>query len=121
MAELKKCPFCGSDNITMMGKRENCFPWIRCECCGASTSAFETQEEAIEAWNNRATESEIRAKAIDEFAEKLKAELSEEIFSDEEKFKYARKEQELICAQNMTWKMAIRLADYVAEQLKERE
>ena len=67
------------------------------------------------------TEYEIRASVIDEFAEKLKAELSEGIFSDEEKFKYARKEQELICAQNMTWKMAIRLADYVAEQLKERE
>ena len=57
--------------------------------------------------------------AIDDFAEKLKAELSQQIFSDEEKFKYARKEQEAICAQNAAWKVAIRLADYVAEQLKE--
>ena len=65
------------------------------------------------------TEAEIRAAAIDEFAEKLKAELSQQIFSDEEKFKYARKEQEAICAQNATWKVAIRLSDYVAEQLKE--
>ena len=56
--------------------------------------------------------------AISEFAEKLKAELSGQIFSDEEKFKYARKEQEAICAQNAAWKFAIRLADYVAEQLK---
>jgi hypothetical protein len=58
------------------------------------------------------------AKAIEEFAEKMKEEFGKNIFSDEEKFKYARKEQEQICAQNMTWKMAIRLVDYFAKELK---
>ena len=63
-------------------------------------------------------DAKIRAKAIEGFAENLKAEFSGNIFSDEEKFKYARKEQEQICAQNMTWKMAIRLVDYFAKELK---
>ena len=67
------------------------------------------------------TESEIRAKAIDEFAEKLKWELGQLIFTDSEKFARPVKEQEQICHQNITLKRAIRLADYVAEQLKERE
>lgn len=64
------------------------------------------------------TEAEIRAKAIDEFAEKLKYEFNGNIFTDEEKFKYAKKEQEQICAQNMSWKRAIKYVDYFAEQLK---
>lgn len=48
MAKLKKCIFCGC---------------IMAECI--------TEEEAIEAFNNRVTEEEIRNKAIDEFAERL--------------------------------------------------
>ena len=57
-------------------------------------------------------------KAIDEFAEKLKCEMNENILPDDEKFKYNRKQQEQICHQNMTWKMAIKYVDYIAEQLK---
>lgn len=76
MAELKKCPFCGGEAIL---DREDIF----CDDCHLSMKIHdrlynreaETYEEAkkqtIEAWNNRATESKIRAKAIDEFAEKL--------------------------------------------------
>lgn len=67
------------------------------------------------------TEAEIRAKAISEFAEKLKAELSGQIFSDEEKFKYDRRTQEAICAQNATWKVAIQYVEKLADQLKERD
>ena len=78
MAELKKCPFCGGEAIL---DREDIF----CDDCHLSMKIHdrlynreaETYEEAkkqtIEAWNNRATEAEIRAKAIDEFAEKLKS------------------------------------------------
>ena len=65
------------------------------------------------------TEAEIRAKAIDEFAEKLKWELGQLIFPDSEKFAHPVREQEQICYQNMTLKRAIRLVDYFAEQLKE--
>ena len=57
--------------------------------------------------------------AVDEFAEKLKWELGQLIFPDSEKFAYPVKEQEQICHQNMTLKRAIRLIDYLAEQLKE--
>lgn len=61
---------------------------------------------------------EIRAKVIDEFAEKLKYELNGNIIPDNEKFIYARKQQEQICHQNMTLKRAIKYVDYIAEQLK---
>ena len=63
-------------------------------------------------------EKEIRAKAIEEFAEKLKYELNGNIIPDNEKFTYARKQQEQICHQNMTLKRAIKYVDYIAEQLK---
>ena len=64
------------------------------------------------------TEQEIRAKAIEEFTEKLKYELNGNIIPDNEKFIYARKQQEQICHQNMTLKRAIKYVDYIAEQLK---
>ena len=63
-------------------------------------------------------EKEIRATAIEEFAEKLKYELNGNIIPDNEKFTYARKQQEQICHQNMTLKRAIKYVDYIAEQLK---
>lgn len=55
MAKLQKCIFCG---CTMV------------ECI--------TEEEAIEAFNNRVNEAKIRAKAIDEFAEILLSKLDVE-------------------------------------------
>lgn len=61
---------------------------------------------------------EGRTKAIEEFAEKLKYELNGNIIPDNEKFTYARKQQEQICHQNMTLKRAIKYVDYIAEQLK---
>ena len=64
-------------------------------------------------------EAEIRAMAISEFAEKLKEELRDSIISDEEKFKYERRMQERICAQNVTFKVIIKLVEQLAEQLKE--
>ena len=71
MAELKKCPFC--DGIAYSYKTKNLlgemFWGIECESneCIVHTmiAEYPTEEKAIEAWNNRVTESEIRAKAID--------------------------------------------------------
>ena len=59
-----------------------------------------------------------RKKAIEEFAEKLKYELNGNIIPDNEKFTYARKQQEQICHQNMTLKRTIKYVDYIADQLK---
>lgn len=70
-------------------------------------------EQALEHYKN-----ESRNKAIEEFAEKLKYELNGNIIPDNEKFTYARKQQEQICHQNTTLKRAIKYVDYIAEQLK---
>lgn len=76
MAELKKCPFCGGEAIL---DREDIF----CDDCHLSMKIHdrlynreaETYEEAkkqtIEAWNNRVTEADIRAKALDEVLAKV--------------------------------------------------
>ena len=70
MAELKKCPFCGGE-AEYEKFNDGFFVWGRVECkCGAmlTTPSLTT----IEAWNNRVTEAEIRAKAIDEFVKAIK-------------------------------------------------
>ena len=88
MAELKKCPFCGGEAELYEGEQErNIYDshtlgyvdteyytvhGVGCTDCKCIMAEFTSEEEAIEAWNNRVTEAEIRAKAIDEFAEKLK-------------------------------------------------
>ena len=77
MAELKKlreCPFCGGEakEILILGR-----DGVSCVECGAMFRA-EWEEEAkdvVNRWNNRATETEIRAKAIDEFAELILSKL----------------------------------------------
>lgn len=57
MAELKKCPFCGGENLYIIHdkisiKRKT---FVECQDCKATAP--------IEAWNNRATEAE-RAMAL---------------------------------------------------------
>ena len=77
MAELKKCPFCGGEAYSYKSKNllGEMFWGIECESneciVHTMTAEYPTEEKAIEQWNNRATEAEIRAKAISEFAEKL--------------------------------------------------
>ena len=73
MAELKKCPFCKSENIYIIHdkisiKRKT---FVECQYCKATAP--------IESWNRRATEAEIRNKAIDEFAERVKPIIDEKI------------------------------------------
>ena len=106
MAELKKCPFCGGEAKYIEGRYFLISKFVTCTKCGIETRRnYVRKNEAIEAWNNRATEfdeqkykelvlaemerkhteqqqllselksviateSDIRAKAIDEFAEK---------------------------------------------------
>lgn len=50
--ELKPCPFCGG-NAEM--KSYTMF-WVVCDDCLSETTVYSTEEEAIEAWNRRATD-----------------------------------------------------------------
>lgn len=55
MKELKPCPFCGSENIRIMG---NSNFWCMCDQCGVETQTYDTEEELIEAWNARVEEND---------------------------------------------------------------
>ena len=53
MAELKPCPFCGSERILLRG-----IVWlnnycITCPKCGAESGYKPTEQQAIDAWNKR--------------------------------------------------------------------
>ena len=48
--ELLPCPFCGGEAALAYGVYDR---WIFCKKCGASTKQYETNEEAIAAWNTR--------------------------------------------------------------------
>lgn len=53
---LKPCPMCGnpSPDIYNIGDWENCACWVvKCNECGVEVNDFFTQEDAIDAWNQR--------------------------------------------------------------------
>lgn len=52
--EPKKCPFCGGE------AEVDGFPlrYVRCKECGAETGAFDSEGEAIKAWNRREIDDE---------------------------------------------------------------
>ena len=127
MAELKKCPFCGEEaEVVKVHRGVAMFPYtVVCKSdeCSASVGVFkETREEAIEAWNNRPTESDIRASVIDEFAEKLKAEILEEIYdvSERQRLYEVNSEMSTTCSHIMGTLRDVRnrIIGSVAEQLK---
>ena len=63
---LKPCPFCGSTGVDVTCEQPGGLEWwVRCSECGGATDIFDTEQEAVAAWNLR-TPSER-----DEFAQIL--------------------------------------------------
>jgi Lar family restriction alleviation protein len=66
MSDLKPCPFCGNafpavgydSDMRALNRIESIT--ARCRQCGSETRKFETAQEAIAAWNARATLAEIK-------------------------------------------------------------
>ena len=107
MAELKKCPFCGGEaRIYITGDNDG----YRVACkkilaCGAKLEWFDKEEDAIEAWNNRATEAEIRTKTYNRFSTETARQFID--FDAEHDF--------------ISIGVCLDIIAKVAEQLKERE
>lgn len=71
---IKPCPYCGSNAELIGFNFEYGTVTVGCtneDCDIAMWKGFFSEEDAIEHWNRRANKAEIRASAIDEFAEKL--------------------------------------------------
>ena len=51
--KLKPCPFCGGTANIAKGRIEF---WAYCPHCGARTEFYETEREAVDAWNARPIE-----------------------------------------------------------------
>lgn len=63
---LKFCPMCGnpSPDIYNIGDWENCACWVvKCNECGVEVNDFFTQEDAIDAWNQRVENKEVNKTA----------------------------------------------------------
>lgn len=77
--EMNECPFCGSENISRVltvGMK-----WmIGCNTCGCRTKEFDSDLEAITAWNRRATNQEDTARHISE----IMADTMARVYSDDD-------------------------------------
>ena len=60
----ESCPFCGGDTYSHTIDRENRKHSITCTTCWASTGNYDTWEEAVEAWDARATQPEEENKPL---------------------------------------------------------
>ncbi|MBQ7220734.1 MAG: Lar family restriction alleviation protein [Synergistaceae bacterium] len=49
--ELKPCPFCGSEELSVVHAPNGCL--VRCRQCAVSTTLCSTEQEASDLWNNR--------------------------------------------------------------------
>ena len=120
MAEIDNMVISSSDLMTILNSDSEELKQYKEVGTGEEFKALKEKEERFDRNIKMFNEIglEIRNKAIDEFAEKIKYELNGNIINDNEKFTYARKQQEQICHQNMTLKRAIKYVDYIADQLK---
>lgn len=51
---MKPCPFCGSEAVVEPEGITPCGYWVKCSECGIEQPRpYETQDEAIAAWNDR--------------------------------------------------------------------
>lgn len=53
MSELRECPFCGGEVELWDNKLERRLYGVICKECDCMTPYFESEVEAIEAWNRR--------------------------------------------------------------------
>lgn len=54
--KLRNCPFCGSDNVKInypYSYAESSVSCVQCYGCGCTTAVFDSEDKAIEAWNQR--------------------------------------------------------------------
>lgn len=59
LPKISRCPFCGAENLSTCEDFAGC--WVVCENCATEgPKGAPTKEEAIEAWNSRATINEQR-------------------------------------------------------------
>ena len=69
---LKPCPFCGSNDIATEEEYSSDTGYsfgghiVICNDCEMQTKHYETQEEAVKAWNKRAT-GQLEAKHLESF------------------------------------------------------
>lgn len=54
--KLKPCPFCGGEAERQWGINPKPIYWVECTECGIEGVVCLSEEEAIEAWNRRATD-----------------------------------------------------------------
>lgn len=53
MSELRECPCCGSNDIYVSHED------VYCQECTLQTGVYESDDEAMQAWNNRASDKRI--------------------------------------------------------------
>lgn len=53
MIELKPCPFCGNEYISVIPSVDKTAWWCKCEECEVTTPCYHNKDAAITAWNRR--------------------------------------------------------------------
>ena len=70
--ELLPCPFCGgeAEMLTAESMHGGNLYGVMCNCCAGRTDVFDTEAEAIAAWNARAERGTLTAEQVRETVEK---------------------------------------------------
>ena len=67
MTELRKCPFCGGEASIYVAYDDGYY--VCCDECGCGLPVYNTEQEAIEAWNKRVPQLTETMKVYDNFGE----------------------------------------------------